>query len=101
MNEQSSITIYGRLGSNPELRQTKNNKPFCTFSLAEQIEGKEYLRWHNIVMWEKDSVHWANVLKKGIHVFVQGRIFEKEFRSREGEMKKYKELNADAIGIVS
>lgn len=101
MNKESAITIYGRLGKDPELRQTKNNKPFCIFTLAEQIEGEEKPRWHNIAMWEKDSEHWAKVLKKGTQVFVQGRIFEKEFRSKEGEIKKYKELNAEAIGIVS
>ena len=63
MNNQLTITIYGRLGKNPELRQTKKSKPFCTFILAEQIEGQEEARWHNIVMWEQDSEHWSKVLK--------------------------------------
>ncbi|MFA5584238.1 MAG: single-stranded DNA-binding protein [Bacteriovoracaceae bacterium] len=101
MNYQPTITIYGRLGKNPELRQTKKSEPFCTFTLAEQIEGQEEPRWHNIVMWEQDSEHWSKVLKKGAHVFVRGRIFEKQFKNRDGEVKSFNEISAEAIGFVS
>jgi len=99
MNQQER-TIYGRLGKNPVLRQTKNNKPFCTFTLAEEVHGEEKPRWHNIVMWEKESEHWANALKKGMAIFVRGRICEKEFQVDTGELKHYKEINADSIGII-
>ena len=92
MNQQER-TIYGRLGKNPELRMTKKDKPFCTFTLAEEITGSEGPRWHNVVMWEKDSEHWAKTLKKGAEVFVHGRIKEKVFND-----KAYSEINADAIG---
>ena len=101
MNNQPTISLYGRLGKNPELRQTKKCKPFCTFTLAEKIEGQEEPRWHNIVMWEKDSEHWAKVLKKGANVFVRGRIAEREFKNKNGEIRKRIELNADAIGLVN
>ena len=89
------ITIYGRLGKKPELRQTKKDKPFCTFTLVEEVPREEKPRWHNVVMWEKESEHWARVLKKGTSIFVRGRIQEKSFND-----KSYLEINADAIGFV-
>ena len=101
MNNQLTITIHGRLGKNPELRHTKKCKAFCTFSLAEQIEGQEEPRWHNVVMWEKDSEHWTKVLKKGANVFVRGRILEKQFKTRDGELKSFNEISAEDIGFVS
>jgi len=101
MNNQREITIYGRLGRNPELRQTKKERPFCTFTLAEQINGSDTPRWHNIVMWEKESEYWAEVLKKGMSVFVRGRVADGEFKNKNGETKKYKEVNADSIGFIS
>ena len=101
MNNQSIITIYGRLGKNPELRQTKKCKPFCIFTLAEQVEGQEEPLWHNVVMWEKDSEHWGKVLKRGANVFVRGRISSREFKNKNGEIKKVRELNADSIGFVN
>lgn len=94
MNQQER-TIYGRLGKNPELRMTKKDKPYCTFTLAEENAGNEEPRWHNVVMWEKDSEHWAKSLKKGAEVFVHGRIQEKVFND-----KAYSEVNADAIGLT-
>lgn len=101
MNNQSTITIYGRLGKNPELRQTKKCKPFCTFTLAEKIEGQEELRWHNIVMWEKDSEHWAKVLKKGANIFVRGRISNREFKTNSGEIRLFSNVNAEDIGFIN
>src|SRR5690606_27663143 len=101
MSDQREITIYGRLGKNPELRQTKKDKPFCTFTLAEPIDGSDAPRWHNVVMWDKESEHWAEVLKKGMSIFVRGRISDKEFKNEKGEIKKYQEVNADSIGFVS
>lgn len=101
MNDQREVTIYGRLGKKPELRQTKKDKPFCIFTLAESITNSEEPRWHNVVMWEKESEHWASVLEKGMPVFVRGRILDREFKNKNGEIKKYKEVNADAIGLVS
>lgn len=99
MNGQE-VTIYGRLGKNPELRRTKKEKSFCTFTLAEEVDGEEAPHWHNIVMWEKDSEHWAKVLKKGSTIFVRGRMKEQPFNTENGETKIYKEISAEAIGFT-
>lgn len=101
MDKQQKITVYGHLGKKPELRQTKRATPFCTFTIAEHAQDAEAPRWHNIVMWDKDSKHWAKVLDKGSPVFVQGHMVEKEFKNELGEVKKYREINADAIGFVT
>jgi|SRR5690554_2446273 len=101
MNNQREVTIYGRLGKKPELRITKKEKPFCIFTLAEQVEGEEAPRWHNIVMWGKEAEHWSSVLNKGTSVFVRGRMFDREYKSDSGELKLYREVNADAIGFTN
>jgi single-strand DNA-binding protein len=101
MSTPQTITIYGRVGKNPVLRRTKKQTPFCTFTVAEQVDGEEKPRWHNVVMWDKDSEHWAKVLRKGSSVFVRGRISEKEFKTDSGEIKGHKEVNAEAIGFLN
>jgi len=93
--KQQERTIYGRLGKNPELRMTKKEKPYCTFTFAEESPDEGEPRWHNVVMWEKESEHWAKTLKKGTQIFVHGRIQEKNFND-----KQYSEINAEAIGLV-
>lgn len=101
MNNQKEVTIYGRLGKKPELRRTKKEKPFCIFTLAEQVDGEENPRWHNVVMWGTEAEHWYNVLNKGVSVFVRGRIVDHEYKNNSGELKQYKEINADAIGFTN
>ena len=101
MNHSNQITIYGRLGQNPELRYTKKQEVICTFSVAENIEGQEKPNWHKIVIWGKEAEHWAANLKKGVSVFVRGRKNEREFTNSEGVKKQYQEVKADAIGFTN
>ena len=101
MYNQREVTIYGRLGKKPDLRLTKKEKPFCYFTLAELVEGEEAPRWHNIVIWGKEAEHWSSVLNKGTSVFVRGRMVDREYKSDSGELKIYREVNADAIGFTN
>jgi len=101
MNHANEITIYGRLGKNPELRLSKKSEAFCTFSVAEPIDGQDQPRWHNVVIWGKQAEHWAEVLKKGASVFVRGQKREREFTNSKGEQKLYQEVKADAVGFTN
>lgn len=100
MNHTNEITIYGRLGRDPELRYTKKNVAFCTFSVAQKVEGQEAPNWHKIVLWGKEAEHWATNLKKGASVFVRGRNNEREFTNSMGIKKSYLEVKASAIGFT-
>lgn len=100
MNHPNEITIYGRLGRDPELRYTKKQEPLCTFSVAENVEGQDKPNWHNIIVWGKEAEHWASNLKKGTSVFVRGRKNEREFTNDKGIKKLYQEVKAEAIGFT-
>ena len=100
MNHSNEITIYGRLGHDPELLYTKKQEALCTFSVTEKIEGQERPNWHNIVVWGKEAEHWAANLKKGVSVFVRGRKKEWSFTNDKGVKKQYQEVKGDAIGFT-
>jgi single-strand DNA-binding protein len=73
MNEQSVIFVVN-LGKNPELKYTKNQKPFCNFSVAVNGENENEPIWERVVVWGKQAELADVQLKKGSKVFVQGRV---------------------------
>jgi single-strand DNA-binding protein len=98
MDNQKRIIFYGNLGKEPELKYTRKLEPVCNFSVAETIDGSEKPVWHKVIVWGKQAESCKVFLKKGGTVFIQGRVIEKEFTNERGELKKYKEVNADKIG---
>lgn len=100
MNQQERILIYGRLGKNPELKYTLKQEPICFLAVAEQIEGDEKPKWHNVVVWGKQAEQCSVYLKKGIPVFVRGRNQTRDYTNKEGEKKLYTEFKADSVGFT-
>ncbi len=81
------------------IRYTKTQKPVCYLSVAVNSQFKEQTDWNKVVVWGKQAELASQYLKKGSDVFVQGRKLLKEFRTKEGELKTYYEVNASLIGF--
>ena len=54
------VILVGRLGRDPEMRQTGSGTPVANFSVAtnetwngQNGERQERTEWHNIVTWNK------------------------------------------------
>ncbi len=99
MEASNRILLYGHLGQKPELRYTSKREAVCSFSVAENIPGSEAPKWHKVVVWGRQAEQCSVLLKNGAHIFTRGRNVECEFRTKDGEVKKYTELRADVIGI--
>lgn len=99
MNNENRQLFIGRLGKEPELRYTRNQKPVCYLSVAVNDEEQQKTHWNKVVVWGKQAELANQYLRKGSDVFVQGRKSLKEFRTTEGEMKRYEEVSASLIGF--
>jgi single-strand DNA-binding protein len=92
------VTIIGRLGQDPELRQLpKSGQAVSSFSVAtdESFTGKdgnrqERTQWHNIVVYGKLAQTCAEYLKKGRQVYVEGRLQTRDYEDRNGGGKRYR-----------
>tara|TARA_R110002049_G_scaffold274186_3_gene452128 strand:+ start:1075 stop:1383 length:309 start_codon:yes stop_codon:yes gene_type:complete len=99
MSKNEIITVYGRLGKDPELRYTKSRKAVCNFTIAEDIKGQEAPKWHQVVAWEKQAERCPVNLRKGDPVIVRGRMREHEFTGADGVLRQVCELHADFLGV--
>ncbi|MEX0799518.1 MAG: single-stranded DNA-binding protein [Bacteriovoracaceae bacterium] len=100
MKNEKTELFMGRLGKNPQLKYTQTQKPVCHFSVAVNKDDEERPTWHKVVVWGKQAELASQYLKKGCEVLVRGRKELKSFKTKEGLMKSYEEVNAGLVGFT-
>jgi len=101
------ITIKGNLGTDPELKFTKNNKAYVSFSLAytpRVKQGEVWIDsetiWFRAVQWGEKAELLVDNLRKGDTVLIQGSWKPSTYTTKEGVDKSGLELNVAEIGKV-
>ena len=89
----NKVILIGNLGNDPEVRTAPDKFQVCTFNLATNRdwkdrttgEQKSQTNWHNVVVWEPNSVTYAkNFLKKGAKVYVEGKLETRKWQDKSG-----------------
>lgn len=93
----NKVILIGRLGKDPEVKNTPSGQTLAKFSLAtdEKFTDKsgqrqERTEWHNIVVWGKLAEICGNYLRKGKLVFIEGSIKTDSWEDKETGQKKYR-----------
>ena len=96
----NSVTLIGRLGSEPEARDLNNGK-VVSFRMAtgerykDKVTGeyKERTRWHSIAIFNENLGTVAlDYLKKGSQVMVQGALKYRTYTTKEGQERTQAEI---------
>lgn len=97
------IKVRGRLGNDPELKQSNNGTNYCTFSLAhtprkkinnEWVDGET--QWYRVVMFDKKADQ-AATLTKGDDVLVFGTVKLTSYTAKDGTEKHQLEITGAEI----
>jgi single-strand DNA-binding protein len=105
----NKVTLVGRLGKDPETRYTSGGQAVANFSLATDEtfkdragERQKRTEWHRIVMWGKLAEIAQQYLKKGMLVYIEGRIQSRQWEDkRDGQKKTSYEINANVMKMLS
>jgi single-strand DNA-binding protein len=76
MSSLNKVTLIGRVGKDPEIRNAGNGKPIVSFSLAtseswkdKQGQKQEKTEWHNITCFNEALCRVIeNYVKKGSQI---------------------------------
>lgn len=87
----------GRLGADPELRNTSGGQSVCELRIAlgekwfdkNSNEAKERTEWVTAVVWGKTGENVAKFTRKGSLVYFEGRMQTRDWTTDSGE-KRYK-----------
>ena len=88
----NQVSLIGFLGKDAELKTTNNNREFVILSVAtgrswKDKESHDYKRetdWHRVVAWG-NLTKFAQKLKKGEHIFVQGELRPRQYGKPVGK----------------
>jgi single-strand DNA-binding protein len=87
MGSINKAILIGRLGKDPERKQTRDGKEFASFSMAtsKKIKEEEKTTWHNVVVWNEHTARYVNdFAQKGTMVYVEGEIDNRTYQKQDG-----------------
>lgn len=93
MSSVNSVTILGRLGQDPEVRNFPNGGKVCNLSVATSEkwrdknsgETKERTEWHRVAIFADGLVGIAEkYLSKGDQVYLEGQLETRKWQDQSG-----------------
>ena len=103
----NKVILIGRLGSDPELRYTPNGDAVANFRIAtnrvwKDKEGNQQERadWHRIVAWRKLAERCGEYLRKGSHVYIEGRLETRSWQDKNGNKRFVTEVITDRMQML-
>jgi len=103
----NKVMMTGRLGKDVELRVTPSGSSVATFSVAsgraaKQQDGnyQDQTEWFRVVAWDKLAEICANFLKKGSHVYIEGRLQTREWQDNTGQKRYSTEVIASDMMML-
>ena len=93
----NKVMLIGRLGQDPEVRNTQDGRSLCTFSIATSEswndkntgEKREKTEWHRVVVFNEGLVNIVQqYVKKGSNVFIEGQLQTRKWEDKDG-IEKY------------
>lgn len=103
----NKVILVGHLGKDPELKFFEGNIAKTSFSLAtsEYFKDKsgvrnEHTEWHHIVIWRTLAENAARLLRKGSHVYIEGKLQTRQWTDKEGIKRSITEIVADNFIVL-
>lgn len=91
----NKVTLIGNLGKDPEIRRLENGAVVAKFSIAttenyrdKNNEWQSQTEWHDVVVWRHLAERAETQLKKGMQVYVEGKLTHRSWEDQEGK-KRY------------
>ncbi len=105
----NKVILVGNLGKDPELRRLESGALLARFSLAtseqytDKLSGKriEKTEWHDVVTWRGLAEVAEKFLKKGMKVYVEGKLKKRAWTDKDGQQRYNVDVVADELTILS
>lgn len=108
MFDSATLTISGNVVANPVITGVASNPDRVGFRVVSNWRRRNPVtrEWEqageygiNVVCWRKLARGVANSVRRGDPVLVTGRLVERQFEGKDGQMRWYTEVIADFVGL--
>ncbi|WP_066756975.1 single-stranded DNA-binding protein [Crocinitomix algicola] len=105
----NKVILIGNLGRDPEVRYLESGVGVARFSIATSEsytdkntgERREITDWHNIVMWRGLAKIAETYLKKGMKVYIEGKLKTRSWQDENNQTRYSTEVVADEMTMLS
>lgn len=107
-NVRNQVQIIGRLGTEVELKTTKNDNKVANISVAvnryytndvgQKVENTD---WFRVVAWGYTAENMAKILHKGDEIMVQGRLATRSYENKDKVVQYVTEIVADQFLFIT
>ena len=102
----NEVTIVGNVTRDPELRFTNSGQAIAHFSIAYNTRRKNASgEWEdadpsyfNVTCWGQLAENVADSISKGTRVFVNGRLEQRSYETKDGEKRQSVDIIAEEVG---
>ena len=105
MASVNKVIILGRLGRDPELRETAGGTTVCRLAVAtsrrytKDGQKQEATEWHDISLLGKTAEIAGRYLKKGSEVYVEGRLHTRKYTGKDGVERYATEIQGEQMQL--
>ena len=105
----NKVILVGNLGKDPEVRYLENGVSLARFPLATSEvftdktsgEKREVTEWHNVVVWRGLAKIAETYLKKGMKVYIEGKLKTRSWTDESQQTRYSTEIVADQLIMLS
>lgn len=108
MSGVNKVFLIGRLGADPETRQTGMGKSVTNIRLAtseawkdkQTGEPQERTEWHSVVFFDRVAEVASQYLRKGSMAYVEGRLQTEKYTDKQGIERYATKIRADVLQLL-
>ncbi|HCB61065.1 MAG TPA: single-stranded DNA-binding protein [Bacteroidales bacterium] len=100
----NKVELIGRVGKDPDVRETKTGKKMLFFSLAT---NESYMNamgdtvqntiWHRIVLWSEVVLTCEDIVKKGHCLYIAGKLNNRNWVDKDGQKRIITEIVGQVV----
>ncbi|WP_294141215.1 single-stranded DNA-binding protein [uncultured Sanguibacteroides sp.] len=104
----NKVILIGNVGADPDVRYLDGGVAVTRFSLAttevynnKNGERVSQTEWHNIVLWRNLAQVAEKYVKKGMTLYIEGRLRTRTWDDQNGNKRYTTEIYGDTMQMLS
>lgn len=104
----NKVILIGNVGGDPDVRYLDGGVAVARFSLAttevynnKNGERVSQTEWHNIVLWRNLAQVAEKYVKKGMTLYIEGRLRTRSWDDQNGVKRYTTEIYGDSMQMLS
>lgn len=104
----NKVQLTGRLGADPTMRYTSHGSAILTFRVASNRTWRtssgashEDTEWFRVVAWDQLAEQCHQLLAKGVHIYVEGRLQTRQWSEADGQTRIATEVVASEVIVLA